>query len=65
MVDVYEKERATKYTELFVLYRRGHPVHIHHDRKIFENWMLTSKWLYPPSECEIVRFVPEVILTSG
>lgn len=59
MVEVYDKSPTGKYSELFVFYRRGHPVHIHSDRKVFEDWMTTSRWLYPPAECEIVRFVLE------
>jgi hypothetical protein len=58
-VDIYDKSPIGKYSELFVFYRRGHPVHIHSDRKVFEGWMQTSAWLYPPAECEIVRFIPE------
>jgi len=59
MVEVYEKEATGKYSQLFVLYRNGHPVHIHSERKVFEDWMKTAAWLYRPSECEIVRFVPD------
>ena len=58
MVEVYEKEATGKYTQLFVFYRDGHPVHIHSDRKVFEDWTQSSKWLYPAHRCEIVRFVP-------
>lgn len=48
-----------RYGELFVFYRRGQPVHIHSDRGVFDGWLKKQAWLYPASECEIARFLPE------
>lgn len=61
MVEVYNPHELAKYTELFVFYRDGAPFHIHSDRGVFENWMKSSTWLYPPERCEIVRFVPDAV----
>jgi hypothetical protein len=43
--------------EIFVFYRDGQPFHLHTDRGVFEEWMKTKAWLYPPGRCEIVRYV--------
>ena len=65
MVKVYDHDRVVKYTELFVFYRDGMPLHIHSDRKVFENWMVSSRWLYPPERCEIERFIPASVSVGG
>jgi len=45
-------------SEVFLFYRNKELHHIHRDRKVFEQWMENSAWLYPPDRCEIVRYVP-------
>jgi hypothetical protein len=45
--------------QIFAFYRDGQLHHLHTDRKVFEQWMEKSPWLYPPDRCEIVRFVPD------
>ena len=45
-------------SEVFLFYRNKELHHIHRDRKVFEQWMENSTWLYPPDRCEIVRYVP-------
>lgn len=44
---------------LYYFYRKGQRVHIHSDRTVFETWMEDAPDRYPPSECEIIKYVPE------
>lgn len=46
------------YQALFLFTRDGHPVHVHHDRSVFEGWMRESSWLYPPTQCQIIEYRP-------
>lgn len=57
----WSEPKSNRYAQLFVLYRDGHPVHIHSDRKVFEEWMTKQAWQYPASRCEIARFVPATL----
>jgi hypothetical protein len=43
--------------ELFYLYRRGLPLNVYADRSIIDGWLKNAPWMYPPDECEIVRYV--------
>jgi hypothetical protein len=56
--------RGNRYSELFVFYRDGHPVHIHSDRSVFEDWLARQAWQYPKDRCDIERFIPAA-LTAG
>ena len=44
---------------IYCLVRRGHAVHYHSDRSVFERWLEKDSWQYPPDECEIIPYVPE------
>lgn len=41
---------------IYCFTRRGHALHYHRDRTVFERWMEKDPWLYPPSECEIIPY---------
>ena len=43
---------------IYCLVRRGHAVHYHRDRSVFERWLEKDSWQYPPDECEIIPYVP-------
>lgn len=43
---------------IYCLVRRGHAVHYHSNRSVFERWLEKDSWQYPPDECEIIPYVP-------
>ena len=55
-----ETETLHHVPEIFLFYRNKIFHHAHTDCRVFEKWLEKSPWLYPPDQCEIVRYVPAI-----